>query len=39
MKDELSDKKEDQGHILIYQLEDGNAHIDVKIEEETVWLT
>ncbi len=27
------------GEILIYQTDDGNTKIDVKIEEETVWLT
>ncbi len=29
----------DQGEIIIYQSEDGLTHIDVKIENETVWLT
>jgi hypothetical protein len=27
------------GEVLIYQSEDGHTHIDVKIEDETVWLT
>lgn len=25
--------------ILIYQMEDGHTKIDVKFEDETVWLT
>lgn len=29
----------DKGHIIIYQTEDGLTHINVKIEDETVWLT
>lgn len=32
-------KKEVQSEIIIYQTEDGNTKIDVKFEEETVWLT
>jgi hypothetical protein len=39
MEEELKDTKEDQEHILIYQSEDGNTHIDVKMKEDTVWLT
>ena len=27
------------GEIVIYQSEDGLTHIDVKLEEETIWLT
>lgn len=27
------------GDIIIYQLEDGDTKIDVKLEDETVWLT
>lgn len=30
---------ENLGEIVIYQSEDGNTRIDVKIEDETVWLT
>ena len=29
----------DNGHIIIYQTEDGLTHINVKIEDETIWLT
>lgn len=36
MKD---DKKDVQSEIIIYQTEDGNTKIDVKFEDETVWLT
>jgi len=39
MKDEIIEMKEEQGQIIIYQSEDGNTHIDVKIEDETAWLT
>lgn len=30
--------KKDFGNIIIYQTEDGNTNISVKIEDETVWL-
>lgn len=30
---------ESKGEVLIYQSEDGLTHIDVKMEDETVWLT
>ena len=30
---------ESQGEIIIYQTDDGNTKIDVKMEDETVWLT
>jgi hypothetical protein len=29
----------DTGDILIYQTEDGNTKIDVRLEDETVWMT
>ena len=29
----------DKGNIVIYQTEDGHTHIDVKMEDETLWLT
>ena len=29
----------DKGNIVIYQTEDGNNKIDVRFEDETVWLT
>ena len=32
-------KKEARSEIIIYQTEDGSTKIDVKFEEETVWLT
>ena len=28
-----------RGEIILYQTADGNASIDVKLENETVWLT
>lgn len=34
-----SEVTESQGEIIIYQTDDGNTKIDVKIENETVWLT
>ncbi|WP_286833333.1 MULTISPECIES: virulence RhuM family protein [unclassified Proteiniphilum] len=30
---------DNQGNIVIYQTEDGNTRIEVKMEHETVWLT
>lgn len=30
---------DNQGNIVIYQTEDGHTRIEVKMEEETVWLT
>ena len=30
---------EDKGEIIIYQSEDGNVQLDVRLENETVWLT
>ena len=30
---------DDKGNIVIYQTEDGNTQIDVRFEDETVWLT
>ena len=30
---------EEKGNIIIYQSEDGGVRIDVRLEEQTVWLT
>ena len=30
---------DNKGNIVIYQTEDGNIKIDVRFEDETVWLT
>ena len=30
---------EEENNIIIYQLEDGKTKIDVKLEDETVWLS
>jgi len=30
---------EEKGKIMIYQADDGLTHIDVRMENETVWLT
>ena len=30
---------DEQGEILIYQTDDGQTNIEVKIEDDTVWLT
>ena len=35
----LSDSKMDENKIVIYQTEDGQTQIDVRLEHETVWLT
>ena len=29
----------EKGEVIIYQSEDGNVHLDVRLENETVWLT
>ena len=36
MTEFLSDKPT---NILIYQAEDGNTHINVQLDDKTVWLT
>ena len=35
----LSDSKMDENKIVIYQTEDGQTQIDVRLENETVWVT
>ena len=35
----LSDSNMDENKIVIYQTEDGQTQIDVRLENETVWLT
>ena len=30
---------EEKNNIIIYQLDDGKTKIDVKLEDETVWLS
>jgi hypothetical protein len=32
-------ENKNNGEIVIYQSEDGLTHIDVKLEDETIWLT
>ena len=32
-------ENEDRGEIIIYQSEDGRVELDVRLENETVWLT
>ena len=32
-------ENEDKGEIIIYQSEDGNVQLDVRLENDTVWLT
>lgn len=36
---EMGDNVENKTDILIYQLEDGKTKIDVRLENETVWMT
>ena len=36
---DLSDSKMEENKIVIYQTEDGQTQIDVRLENETVWLT
>ena len=35
----MNENNPDNGNILIYQSEDGLTHIDVRMENETIWLT
>lgn len=35
----MEENKNPQSEIIIYQADDGNVKIDVKMEDETVWLT
>jgi len=40
--DETADKNElamPKGELLVYQTEDGRVKLDVRLEDETVWLT
>ena len=30
---------DNKGEVIIYQTDDGLTHIDVRLEDETVWLT
>lgn len=30
---------ENQGEVIFYNIDDGLTHIEVKVEDETVWLT
>ena len=32
-------EQDNNGEIIIYQSEDGTSKLDVKLEDETVWLT
>ena len=32
-------ENENKGEIIIYQSDDGGIRLDVKLEDETVWLT
>ena len=29
----------EQGELIVYQTEDGQTSVDVRLEEETVWLS
>lgn len=35
----MNENNSNNGNILIYQTEDGLTHIDVRMEQDTVWLT
>jgi len=39
MSSKPTSSPEEKGEIMIYQTDDGLTHIDVRIEDETVWLT
>ncbi len=34
-----NDMKEDKGQILLYQTPDGESRIEVRLQDETVWLS
>ncbi len=36
---ELTSPEESKGELLVYQTEDGQVKLDVRLEDETVWLT
>lgn len=38
-KEELQQEENNKNNIIIYQSEDGKTHIEVRMDEETVWLT
>ena len=33
------DNAENQSHLIIYQTEDGRSRLEVRLEDETIWLT
>lgn len=37
--EKLMNSFDNKGEVIIYQTDDGLTHIDVKLEDETVWLT
>ena len=39
MSSKPTSSAEEKGEIMIYQTDDGLTHIDVRMEDETVWLT
>ena len=39
MKDKLTSSEEPKGEMLLYQTEDGQVKLEVRLEDETVWLT
>ena len=39
MSSKPTSSPEEKGEIMIYQTDDGLTHIDVRMEDETVWLT
>lgn len=38
-KEELQQEENSKNNIIIYQSEDGKTHIEVRMDEETVWLS
>ncbi len=39
MKRKVSENNSSKGEIILYKTPDGSMALDVKLEEETVWLT
>ena len=38
-KNEISKPDQNKGQFLVYEAEDGKLKIDVRLQDETVWLT
>ena len=39
MNCQISENEPDKGEIIVYQTDDGRVRLDVRLQDETVWLT